>query len=50
MTITAHVITMYPDYGLGNSYMMNLSTQDCPNGELLSYAGKNVLCKQVGAR
>lgn len=38
------------DYGLGNSYMMNLSTQDCPNGELLSYAGKNVLCKQVGAR
>ena len=38
------------DYGLGNNYMMNLSTQDCPNGELLSYAGKNVLCKQVGAR
>lgn len=38
------------DYGLGNSYMMNLSTQDCPNGELLTYNGKNVLCKQVGTR
>ena len=38
------------DYGLGNNYLLNLSAQECPGGQLLSYSGKNIICKQVSAR
>lgn len=38
------------DYGLGNNYMSALTAQECVGGQLLSYSGKNVLCKQVTPR
>ncbi|MFN3786213.1 MAG: hypothetical protein ACK4RS_05175, partial [Thiothrix sp.] len=38
------------DYGLGGGYMVNLNAAECPNGQLLSFSGKQVLCQQVLAR
>ncbi|WP_020396378.1 hypothetical protein [Thiolinea disciformis] len=35
------------DYGLGNQYMASLTTSECPNGRLLNYAGKSVICQQI---
>ena len=38
------------DYGLGGGYMSALTTQECVGGQLLNYAGKNILCKQISPR
>ena len=38
------------DYGLGNSYMKDLTAEECPGGERLTYLGKNILCKQISGR
>lgn len=35
------------DYGLGNKYMANLTSAECPNGRLLKYAGKSAICQQI---
>ncbi len=35
------------DYGLGNNYMSDLSTQECPGGKLLAFGSKKVICQQV---
>ncbi len=38
------------DFGLGETRMNALTQADCPNGALLSNAGKNVLCMQIEPR
>lgn len=38
------------DYGLGGSYMKDLAADECPGGQRLLYAGKNIICKQVTGR
>ena len=34
------------DFGLGGSYLNNLTPADCPNGALISDGSQNVLCQQ----
>ena len=38
------------DYGFGSNNMLSLTSADCPNGSLLTYSTKNVLCKQLQKR
>ncbi len=38
------------DYGIGGSYMQNLSTGECLNGSLKQYSGKNVICQQIESK
>jgi primary-amine oxidase len=38
------------DYGLGDTRMNDLTQADCPNGTLLAFGAKNVLCMQVEPR
>ena len=38
------------DYGFGSNNMQSLSSADCPNGSLLVYSTKNVICKQLQKR
>lgn len=35
------------DFGLGDARLLNLAPADCPNGTLLQFSGKNVLCMQT---
>ncbi|WP_298607874.1 hypothetical protein [uncultured Thiothrix sp.] len=35
------------DYGFGDRNMLGLDEKECPNGSLISYAGKSVICQQV---
>jgi hypothetical protein len=38
------------DYGLGGQFLLDLSPEECPEGRLLSYYTKNVLCLQTPQR
>ena len=38
------------DYGIGDNHMNNLSPTDCPNGTLLQFETKDVLCKSIVSR
>jgi hypothetical protein len=38
------------DYGFGGPYLQNLTPAECPDGTLLPFNGKNVLCLQQKAR
>lgn len=38
------------DYGLGGSYLKNLTTAECQGGELISDSGKDILCQQMTPR
>ncbi len=38
------------DYGLGGRFLLDLTPEECPDGQLLSYYTKNVLCLQTPPR
>ncbi|TXH66906.1 MAG: hypothetical protein E6Q83_19315 [Thiothrix sp.] len=38
------------DYGFGERNLLELNEQTCPNGSLIKYYGKAVLCQQILAR
>ncbi len=38
------------DFGFGGRFLENLTAAECPNGTLLPYGGKNVLCMQIQPR
>ena len=38
------------DYGIGSRNMLDLGANDCPNGNLLKFGRKDVLCKQIESR
>lgn len=38
------------DYGLGGNYMAALNQTDCPDGKLLRFGSKAVICQQTEAR
>ena len=38
------------DFGFGGRYLANLTRAECPDGTLLAYGGKNVLCLQIQPR
>lgn len=38
------------DYGLGGNYMASLNQNDCPDGKLLRFGSKAVICQQNEAR
>jgi primary-amine oxidase len=38
------------DYGLGNRYMASLSAAECPDGKLLKFGSKQVVCQQLENR
>lgn len=38
------------DFGFGGVYLDNLAQSDCPDGTLVTFGAKNVLCKQIQGR
>ncbi len=38
------------DYGFGDRNLLGLDEKECPNGSLIRYAGKPVICQQVLSR
>ncbi len=38
------------DFGFGGRFLENLKAAECPDGVLIPYAGKNVICMQVQPR
>ncbi|MCK5829042.1 MAG: putative Ig domain-containing protein [Methylococcales bacterium] len=38
------------DFGIGGSFLMNITSQECLNGTLKQFSGKNVICRQIESR
>lgn len=38
------------DFGLGSQFLLTLNQGECPNGALIPWGGRNVICKQIAQR